>query len=354
MRVLFALTGAAVVILTMVDFVWTTLSVRGAGPMTARFSAAVWAACRAVGRGRLAPALTAAGPAILVATLALWITLLWLGWLLIFLADPEAVVRSSDQEEADLSGRIYFVGFIISTLGVGDLVPKGGLWQVLTPLAALNGLIVTTVAITYLLSVLSAVIAVRQLAAYINAVGETPQGFVVTGWDDGRGFSGLADHLSSMTPGLLHTSQSHLAYPILHYFRSERAEVAPGPAVALLDEALTLLEHGVAPGHRPPPAVVQPLRNAIDTFLDRLEPRYVRAADEVPPPPILSGLREAGIPTVDGDEFAAAVAERRRHRRLLLAMVREEGWEWRDLEWPGRRNGRRRGGAGRGGSGHPG
>lgn len=125
--ILFGAAGTLVIIFTTVDFIWTTLSVQGAGPMTARLSAVTWAGLRAIAHGRMAPVLAAAGPMILVVTLACWILLLWLGWLLIFLAEDGSVVRSQTEQPADLAGRAYFVGFAFSTLGVGDLIPQGRL-----------------------------------------------------------------------------------------------------------------------------------------------------------------------------------------------------------------------------------
>ena len=50
-------------------------------------------------------------------------------------------------------------GFTAFTLGVGDYIPNGQPWEVLTAIAVVSGLGLTTLAIIYLVPVVSAVTA---------------------------------------------------------------------------------------------------------------------------------------------------------------------------------------------------
>lgn len=85
-------------------------------------------------------------------TLGTWLLLLWAGWTLVFSASPEAVLQDPEGVPADGWARAYFAGFSVFTLGVGDYVPNGPVWQLLTVVAVVSGLALTTMAITYLVS----------------------------------------------------------------------------------------------------------------------------------------------------------------------------------------------------------
>ena len=319
MRWLLLLLGLLLIGVTLLDALWTTIAPRGAGPITKRVARGLWALGLSVHRRRSAHGLlTLIGPSLLVVATLVWVAGLWAGWLLVFSAEPETIVASLSKEPASLVERVYYVGFVLFTLGTGDYVPEGGLWQVLSVLASLSGLSVITLAITYVLSVVSAVATKRQLAGSIHSLGQTPSDLVGRAWD-GDGFSGLEQQLPAIASALeLHT-QRHLAYPVLHYFHSADRRTALGPAVAVLDDALLLLAEGVAP-----------TRSTIASFLGTLSEAFIEEADMPPPLPDLKGLTEAGIPVVeDGSAETAAGASHR--RRLLLGLVRDAGWEWESV-----------------------
>ena len=323
-----ALGGTAVVLATLLDLVWTTMSLHRAGPVTRVVLLGAWTGLRWFsacfgGRRVLIPA----GPTLLFASLAGWILLLWIGWGMIFMAGPDGVLTTPDRDPADFSDRVYFTGFTISTLGVGDVIPKDGLWQVLTALAALNGLIAITVGITYVLSVLNAAVQMRQLARYITSLGGTAEEMLVRGWT-GRDFAPLMAHLHSLTPQLLTVGQQHFAYPILRYFSSAHPVTAIAPAVAVLDEAVTLLESAVAPELRPLPLSLRPIRTGIAGLIDDMSPAGPEPADERPPAPDLDVLRDAGIAVVSYDRFAEALEREEERRRRLHRILQHEGWEW--------------------------
>jgi hypothetical protein len=51
------------------------------------------------------------------------------------------------------------------------------------------------------------------------------------------------------------------------------------------------------------------------------------------PPPSLKELRDMGIPVVEDELFNSALKGLASRRRLLLALVTNEGWEW-EAVWP--------------------
>jgi hypothetical protein len=330
MGTLYTAVGTLLVALALLDALWTTLAPHGAGPLTKYLARGWWAASLAVHRrlpGGAHGLLAFAGPALLVLAVLLWTGLLWAGWTLLFSAEPGAVVDATAREPAGLSGRVYYVGFVLFTLGTGDYVPVGEPWEVLSAVASFTGLFVVTLAITYVLSVVSAVAAKRQLAGAIYSLGATPGEVVVRAWDR-SGFEGLGQHLSGIAQALGMHTQRHLAYPVLHYFHSGERRSAFAPNAAVLGDALLLLAEGVAPDARPAPAEVGPVRRTLDGFLDTLSDAFISPADEAPAPPSLQHVASAGIPTVPTDAFAQAAEGSAPQRRRLLGLVEDAGWTW--------------------------
>jgi hypothetical protein len=330
MPVLLTVVGLSLIGFTFFDALWTTIAPYGAGPLSKRIARGCWAASLWVHRRRAGGAhglLAFAGPALLVTGFLVWVGLLWAGWVLLFSAEPGAVVASTSNAPADLAGRVYYVGFVLFTLGTGDYVPVGGTWEVLSAIASLSGLFVVTLAITYVLSVVSAVAAKRRLAGSIHSLGDTPADLVRRAWD-GSGFAGLDQHLPSLGSELEYHDQRHAAYPILHYFHSTERRTALGPAVAVLDDALLILAKGVASDARPAPAIVEPTRRTVGSFLDTLGDVFIEPSDEPPPTPDSAAVTSAGIPTEAAGDFKRAVERGAHRRRLLRGLVEDGGWSW--------------------------
>ncbi len=327
--------GLAIILFVVSDVLRTTLLLEGGGPLTTRLSNSLWGiALRVHGHRRHSRAshrrLSAVGVAILLTTVSVWIALIWAGWTMVFSISPEAVVETSTGRPADLVARLYFTGYTLITLGMGDFRPGPGVWQIATALAAANGFFLITLAIAFVLPLISAVVQKRQTAAYIASLGSTPNEILLNAWD-GESFGRLADHLTNLALPLTLLGQNHLAYPVLHCFHSATRETALAPGVAALDEALILLQHAVDPAHRPGPAALRPLQEAIRTVLKTLESGYLRPDLETPPLPALAPLRAAGVRTTDPVAFRAAVDALGPRRRLLLGLVRRAGWSWDDV-----------------------
>lgn len=321
--------GLALVAVALVDLAWTTVAAgSGAGPVTGRFAAQLWRVALALHRRRPSHALLSfAGVAVLFAVLALWITLVLAGWALVFNATDGAVRGSETREPADFLARLYFAGYTVFTLGNGDYVPGDGVWQLATVVAVGTGLILVTLAITYLVPVASAVALRRQLASYVASLGSTPQEIVTRGWN-GSSFSGLSQHLVSLT-ALLHTSrQQHLAYPVLHYFHSQDQQSAAAPNIANLSHALDVLRHGIAEHARPDDAVVEPLDTAVGSFLETLRGTHIQPEKPVPLPD-LAPLRDAGLPVMSDDEYRST-SDSEARRALLGGLLDDDGWRTGD------------------------
>lgn len=325
MSILAILGGVSLLLLVVTDILWTTLWIQeDAGPLTTRVARHASRAITVL--LRLRHPISLLGPAILVITIVSWISLLWAGWVMIFSAEHSAVVGSSDQIPASWADRVYFVGYLIFTLGNGEFMPNGDIWQIAMVLASGSGLLLLTLIITYMISVLSAVVGKRSFASQVTGIGRSAEEFIHGGWD-GRNFHALDLPLSTYSTSLSQITEQHFAYPILHYYRGTRTSKSPAVAVVVLDEALTVLRYGIPADLRPNLALLSSTRAAIGSYLDTLE-NFIDMTDPAPPVPALARLRQTGIPTVADDEFMAEVVKLTERRRRLLGLVRNEGWDW--------------------------
>jgi hypothetical protein len=333
MRIALALVGVLILIMVVVDLLWTTF-LEGAGPLSrhlaSRIGKVVLGCHRS--RGRKRGVLASIGLLSVCATLLMWGLLTWLAWALIFNGSRTAVVAADTAQPAGFWARVYFAGNIITTLGVGDYRPQGSFWQVMVCLAGGGGFFVFGLAIAYIVPVISAATQKRQLGLCIWALGRSPSDIIIRAWN-GVDTTALGPHLVSLTALLALLGESHVTYPVLHFFHSRRRSSAVSPCVAALDEALTILECGLQRGCSLDLPALGAARESITEFLNTLAPALIEPAKNDPPLPSLKELRDMGVPVVEDAVFKQALAGLASRRRLLLALVHNEGWEW-DAVWP--------------------
>ncbi|MFC7138800.1 potassium channel family protein [Halosimplex aquaticum] len=321
--------GLGVVLLTLAvtDLLWTTLWVDGgAGPLTSSLMAATWSALKSVGKqhSRL---LSLSGPLVLSLTLLTWVGLLWSGWVLVFSAGANALDYTLGPEPVNWVGRMYFVAYTMFTMGNGDFSPTGGVWRIATSLTTGSGMVLVTLSVTYLINVLRAVVQKRSFASSVHGVGTRSESFVVTGWN-GDDFDEHNLSLETLASQLSRIASQHNAYPILHYYRSAERRYALPIAVAVFDDAMSLFRFGVTPEDRPSEPLVERGRSSVEDYLKSVYTLPIEPADQPPPAPDLTRLREAGVPTVPDEEFADALGDESDRRRRTLGVVDSQAWQW--------------------------
>jgi hypothetical protein len=331
MNYVFLVAGVAILVLTVVDILWTTLWVDGgAGPLSSWLIPGLWRGLRKLG-GQRSRALSLAGPLILTATLVTWVALLWGGWTLVFGAAEDALVNARNDKPVTWVNRQYFVAYSMFTMGNGDYYPGRDVWEVAASLTTASGMLFVTMGVSYVFSVLSAVSEKRAFASSVSGLGDCAESVVETGWDDDN-FRGLHLSLNSLASQLDMLATQHKAYPILHYYHSEEPKQSSAMGVAIFDEALTVLRHGVPRDAQPNKALVENARSAVDNYLETLNESFFDPAGDTPDPPNLDRLQEAGVPTVPDDEFAAAVEGQGDRRQKLLGVVRADAWHWPPID----------------------
>jgi hypothetical protein len=284
--------------------------------------------------------LSLTGPVVLIFSVLAWALLMWAGWVLIFTSSPTALRQAHTHQIATLGDRIYFTGSTLFTLGNGDFSPQGPWWELATAVASLSGLFLVTLAVTYILAVIEAVVQKRSFASQVAALGKSPAEFVMRCWN-GAAFPQVELQIVSLTEQLNMVTEQHTAYPLLHYYHEFPRRQSVPLGLAIFAEAVSIFERAVEPAHRPAPAALHCARDSIHDFLTTLKDAYIDPSETDVPPPPLDPLRGAGIPVCSDDHFAARLEELEEDRRLLMAFLESER-----REWPGQ-SGRQAGGQGR-------
>ena len=244
-------------------------------------------------------------PTLLTSLLIAWVAMLILGYGLIFWS-----LRDGLRPHPGLVDCIYFAGVTLTTIGYGDIAPVWTIDRFVAIFAAASGLGVVATVTTFLFQTLAAF---QRREAFIVTISERtgapPSGleFVLK-----HVRLGVEDDIDTVLRDaqrwLSEVLETHLAYPVLTYFRSSHDDESwVGTLGALLD-ASTLLITTTAIEHRGQAE----LTLALGSHLVRDFGRFFRLPDGP----------DAGV---DYDEFA-----------LAYRSLRELGVALRPLEdaWP--------------------
>ena len=233
------LTGGAVVLTAFVDvFCSLVRTPLRAGPFTTMGERLV---CRNLYRAfRLTGArnlLAAIGPASVASRALMVLVALMFGWSLIFFAEADWVVDAKTGAPADLWQRLYYVGYTISTLGLGDMVPNAVPARIATVGASLTGFTVITFVVGSI-SPLSDVIGARNTVVAIALAHRK----AITA---GANLRTTLDHaLDAALAPLVALSSAVETLPVRHRMHAEREHLALSTALAELDAAIREADMG--------------------------------------------------------------------------------------------------------------
>ena len=177
--VLLFVTGTGVILCVLYDFFRSTISLSGLGPLSSLTASVLWRTARRVEpwcERRLGLRYRRLiGPAILSAVAGSWIILHLAGYVLLYAAGP-SLTKSDTGAPADLIETIAFAGSALSTLGASIVEPTNGWWDALSMIAAINGMVVLTLSVSFILNILQTTTAARALAARYNALNSSQDG----------------------------------------------------------------------------------------------------------------------------------------------------------------------------------
>ncbi|RAJ27722.1 ion channel [Gelidibacter algens] len=321
--------GIGIQVLVLVDIFKTIIYINGAGFLTNFVSKTIWSLFYKLSKGNgRSKLLDLCGPMILLFFLFMWISLIWLGYSLIYMSDSASVMNTETDTQATVIGKIYFVGYTLTSLGNGDYRAGSEVWQIVSNIMGLNSMIFISLGISYLLPVLQSVIDKRTLAVQITMLGSTPQAIIENGYD-GKDFSPLYQRFTNLESILVKHGERHLAYPILHYFHSNDRRYALPLKLATLDEVVLIqklynIDDSSKNFHW------EILGATLNNFYERLDSNFVIEADEVPPFDYKDKLpKEFAHKVLSKPQFELKNVEER--RKKIRGYVRNDGWTWDDV-----------------------
>lgn len=320
------LLGVVVLVVVLVDVITTTLAVgAGRGPLS---DLVAQTTKRLSHLGRASHRrLQVAGVLGAVAVPVLWVVLTWVAFTLMFLADDDAVLVAASGAPAAALGRLAYAAGSLSGSGA-SLVAGTETWELVNNVAAIVGLALMTLGLTYLFQVVTSVKSERAIASRIAALGASPAEAVAAALRDGD-LGALPGQLLTIAGDLASVAQGHLALPMLELFHSTDRDSSASVNVARFDEMLSIIRHISPDEHLP---TVRSGRKAVDDFLRTIT--ITRDDAGTPPLPSLAPLRSTGAEVIDDEAFAQRMAEGSERRARLRAYVEAERWTWDDVAGP--------------------
>ncbi|MBZ9753283.1 potassium channel family protein [Deinococcus sp. HMF7604] len=326
MRQLLWVPGMVMVLAVLVDLLVTCIQ-SGEGRLSRAVHRQLYAALRLAARVfRRRGLLAWSTPVLIMGTLTVWTGLLWLGWTLIFWSQPGALVGAENGQPATFLASFYFVGYTLSTLGLGEIIATKPLWRILTDIASISGFFLLTFAITFIVPVAQARADRRELALWLHRAGPGAQALIINAHTDHD--QGLRSLTTSLHSVLNRIDAAHLNTPYLHRFHDHDQQDALDLHLPALGEALLILE-GALRGDCP-----QGLRRALASVTSVARTFHLThggALPPVPPPPDLTPLRGAGFDLKSDAEFHLFLANHTQLRRRLYAMTHMGLWSWEEV-----------------------
>lgn len=356
-KIFWQILGIGIILIALVDVYLTVLYPRtGKSVVSLQLSKGIWQLFRWLSHlpgFRKQDVLSYCGPTLLVAIASFWVCATAIGFaLFLWPALGTGIQASSGKTPTDFATAFYYSGYTLTTLGVGDLVPKTGFWRFVTVLEAAIGFSIITAALTYLLSVYNALTRRNSFALSLHhRSGDEANAAALLirlkirlkGYSN---FEPAMSEISSITRDLLFLLESHHAYPVLHYFRF------PEPHYALARIALISLDLAALIKSALHPHIHQPFINSAavtglekggldmlvqlsNSFLDKqqidsTEQRqewrhwYFEAAKVI---------QQNGIETVDDLEIGADnyVLIRSNWHNIIVAMAKYMDYSWQEI-----------------------
>ncbi|HYG10877.1 MAG TPA: potassium channel family protein [Pyrinomonadaceae bacterium] len=223
---LFTAAGLLVLLFVAYDVYATILDASGrSGPLSGWVNRCVWVVTRSLAhrfsRQRRHRLLNLVGPMLMPALIVLYILLLITGFALIYLPRmPSHFNVLPEATNASWIDSLYFSGVTLTTLGYGDITPRTPFVRFFALIEGASGFALISLAVTYLITVYSALERKRVIALsfYHQAEeGADVAGFITHHFFAGR-FHGFEVVLRTAARDINELQESHVEHPVIHYF----------------------------------------------------------------------------------------------------------------------------------------
>jgi hypothetical protein len=326
------LLGCLLMLGVLLDVFLTVLYARiGTGFISYKLAYLVWRLflllSKPFGRQR-GQILSFCGPVILVLVLLAWAFLLTLGAALIIQPELGTAIRAGNgPTTTDFMTALFAGGSSMSIVGAADFTPQTSTARLFYLFTSLIGLSVTSLTLTYLMQVYSALhrrntlgLKLHLLAAETGDAAELLCGLGPEGQ-----FSGGYNNLAQVAMEMAQAKESHHFYPVLFYFRFQEPYYAVSRFTLMAFDTVTLIKSALDDKEsawlKESASVTQLWRGAmllVTTLEETFLPDGLPDPPEAPDPPTedrwrrryfaaLRRLRQAGIKTI-ADEQAGAAA----------------------------------------------
>jgi hypothetical protein len=290
--------GMAIIAITVADFLYTTLSFNGAGPLTKWGNRGLMLLTRRF-KGDWK---RFSGLVHMCVTLLVWFVFIMVGGYLVFISEMNLVVDTGLDTPAGGYERFYFTTYLFSTMGNGNLSPGNNFSLVFSGIYSIIGFITVTTALAFSLAVIDAVNQKKNLAVFISHMGNTPVNLYHFA-TAGEGAEKLIDRIDDVIQLLDQHANNHLSFPIIHhYLTSYRERCAPVFITALNEVVHVLLTE--FKDDKPTEVELLRLKRTIDHFMTAAQKED---------------------PTGKGD---SEVAERERMRWVRLGFTGDKAIDW--------------------------
>ena len=240
--------GAVLVLVALRDVFDTLFHPHGRGVVSQAVIKRIWRAMRTLVRGNHR-ALSLSGPIAFIAVIAVWGALVAAGFALMFLPhfpDGFAASKGTIDGGGSLGDALYFSMVNLTSLGYGDIVPKGDLLRFLGPLETLIGLGLLTASISWILLLYRVLSDYRSLSHEISLLSEAEQA-------SGTGLAGIeapsaAHVLADLTSRVVAMRDDFVHSPIAYYFHPRDARHA---LPVLLPSLIEVVEECSRPDQAP-------------------------------------------------------------------------------------------------------
>lgn len=277
-------------------------------------------------------------PSILIVLIVVWMLGLMVGYGLML----HALRADLEPPPRDFWATLYFAGTSLLTIGYGDVVATSGLARAVAILAGATGLILVALAITFLFSLYASFQRREVLVVTLDELAGAPPSGVTLLERTAR--YGMLDQL----PRIFHEWElwsaevldTHLAFPLLAFFRSSHDnESWVGALGAVMDAAtlsLTTVE-GIAEG--PPLLALGIGTHLVEdvTQYFRLRHKDGRGVERAEFDAACAQLRLAGLRLREPDAAWAAFSERRATYAGNLRAI-ADFWAVPPAQWVGDRS----------------
>jgi hypothetical protein len=246
--------GIGLVILALVDVYLTVLYPRlDVGFLSIRLIRGGWWSFRTIASilpDKGAALLVHSGPVLTLLAIAVWVMLLVIGFgLIVWVELGTGIQASQGQTPTDFWTALYYSGYSLTTLGVGDLLPKTGFQRMLSFIQAGLGFSTFTLTITYLLSIYTALIHRNSLALSLHhQTANTADSIeLLARIAAGDRVNDMHNDISSKAKDLMILLESQRSYPVLLYFRYQQTYYALPRMLWLSIDTATLIKSALDP-----------------------------------------------------------------------------------------------------------